>query len=139
MTPEQAAAELDGREYGEEIDLTLQDTMKLHGLVAVYGASDDNMEFVGAIFDEVGAFQGGFAYLTDKGLLKSECDDEDCPYFAKLQEKAATIEAIWDENGIDWQFKTKIKHVTFIIKENGNDFCRGIVFALADVKKWVAE
>lgn len=139
MTPYEAANKLDGCEYGKEGNPKLFAEMKREGLVAVFGGSDDNMEFVGAIHDEISCYNGGFAYLTHEGLLKSECDEGDsCPYFVKIQEKAAVIEAVWDEDGVSWQYKTKINHATFMVKEDGADFCRGIVFALADVKEWVS-
>lgn len=139
MTPQEVAAELDGCEYTKEGSKLLFASMHRFGLVAVFGASDDNMEFRGAISNEVGCYQGGFAYLTEAGLLVSECEEGDgCPYFIEIQNKGAVIEAVWDEDGISWQYKTKIKHETFMVKEDGADFCRGIVFALADVKEWVS-
>jgi hypothetical protein len=136
MTPQEAAATLDGCEYGKEGKPALFKEMKRNGLVAVYGGSDDNMEFRGAINDEVSCYQGGTAYLTSAGLLTSECEEgDDCPYFKPLKEAADKIEAVWDEDGISWQYKTEIPHVTFIVKEEGEDWCRGIVLDLAEVKQ----
>jgi len=133
MTPIDAASRLNGNEYREEGSRELFAEMKKAGLVAVYGASDDIMVFNGAIDDEVGCYNGGTAFLTSDGLLVNECEDSDCPYFLKLKQKAATIVAIWAEDPFSWTYKTSIPHETFIIKEDGEDFCRGIVFALADV------
>lgn len=134
MIKEEAAAKLDGNEYGEEGSSELFNAMKAAGLVAVYGASDDLMEFSGAIRDEVGCYNGGIAHLTSKGLLANECESDDCPHFAKAKAAAATVTAKWcEEDGISWTYETKIPHATFIIKEDGDTYCRGIVFALADV------
>jgi hypothetical protein len=134
MTPYEVAAKLDGCEYGKEGNPELFAKMKREGLVAVFGGSDDNMEFVGAIYDEVSCYQGGFAYLTSAGLLVSECDEGDnCPYFKPLKEGAAKIEAVWDEDGLSWQYKTEIPHSTFMVMEDGEEFCRGIVFDLGVV------
>jgi hypothetical protein len=107
--------------------------MKEAGLAAVFGTSDDLMEFCGAIFDEIGCWNGGNAYLTRNGLLKNECGAEDCTYYLRERQKASVIEAIWAKDDISWQYKTAISHVTFDVLEDGEVYCRGIVFALADV------
>ena len=134
MTPAEAAARLDGNEYRKEGSKELFKAMKDAGLVAVYGASDDLMEFEGAISDEVGAWNGGTAHLSRDGLIANECENDDCPHFKKALESApATIEAVWDVGGFSWQYDTAIPHAKFVIKEDGEDYCEGIVFALADV------
>lgn len=134
MTPQEAADILDGNEYREEGSPELFAAMAKDGLVAVYGASDDTMEFRGAIHDEVGCYNGGTAGLTKDGLLQNDCDDDDCPYFAKLKEKATAIKAVWDGGPISWRYETEIPHVKFLIKEDGEHYCEGIVFDLGDVK-----
>lgn len=136
MSPQELAALLTGREYPfyPSKDGSAAQA-KAAGLVVVYGASDDLMEFAGAIDDELGAYDGTTAYLTSAGLLTSDCSDAACPYFAKLKESAATIEALWcAEDGYSWTYKTEIPHATFEIIEDGEPYCRGIVFSLADVK-----
>ena len=132
MTPQEAAAKIDGNQYRAEVSPALEKTLKADGLVAVYGASDDLMEFVGAIYDEVGCYDGGTAYLTRDGLLSNACEDE-CPYFAVRKRKAATINALWDSGGFSWRYETEIPHAKFVIKEDDENYCEGIVFALADV------
>lgn len=134
MTTQDAAAALDGNEYGKEGSPELFLAMARAGLVAVYGASDDLMEFEGVIRDEVGACDGSRAFLDKRGLLQNDCQDEDCPYFKKLKEKATTITALWDTGGFSWRFETAIPHVKFVIKEDGENYCEGIVFDLGDVK-----
>lgn len=126
---------LNGREYCQEMTKEECLLAKQKGIVVVFGASDDLMEFRGAIHDEVGCYDGGFAYLTPHGLLENDCDDHECPYFEKIKAKASTIEAIWDEEGYSWIYKTQIPHETFEIMEDGEKYCRGIVFALSDVPK----
>lgn len=134
MTPAEAADRLNGNEYGNEGSSELFAEMKATGLVAVFGYSDDNMELRGAVDDEVGCWDGGKAYLTSAGLLENECDDDDCPYFAKAKQSAAIIEALWNvEEGFSWTYRTAIPHSTFVIREDDEAYCRGIVFALADV------
>ena len=95
------------------------------------------MNFYGAIYDQVGCFGGGTAYLTNKGLLENCCNDSECPYFQKIKSTASTIKAVWcEEEGEEfaWTYKTSIPHETFEILDDGDKFCKGIVFALDDVK-----
>lgn len=134
MTRDEAAAQIDGNEYGEEITKELSEAMEAAGLVAVFGASDDLMEFRGAIYDEVGCYEGGTAYLAADGLLTNECDNDECPHFERLKEAAPKIHAKWDEGGFSWRYETDIPHAKFVIKEGDENYCEGIVFTLADVK-----
>lgn len=135
MTKEELAALLTGREYRSEITKQEAAQAKADGLVVVYGASDDLMEFDGAIHDELGAYNGTTAHLTNQGLLTNDCDHDECPHYEKLKNQAATIAAGWcEEDGYSWTFSTEIPHATFEIVEDGEPYCRGIVFALADVK-----
>lgn len=131
---EAAAKKLDGGEYGKEGSPELFEDMKTAGLVAVFGASDDLMEFRGAIDDEVGAYDGGTAYLTPAGLLENDCANDRCPHFIRAQKEAAKIEALWCAGEtVSWTYETSIPHATFTINEDGEPYCVGIVFALADV------
>ena len=133
MTKEELAIQLNGREYRREITPEEEAKAKAAGLVVVFGASDDLMEFRGAIRDEVGCYDGGVAHLNADGLLVNECDDEDCPLFEKLKGKAAVIEAVWASDPYSWTFNTAIPHATFEVAEDDESYCRGIVFALSDV------
>lgn len=134
MKPAEAASQLQGNEYGKEGSKELFDAMKAAGLVAVFGASDDLMEFRGAIYDEVGAYNGATAYLDPKGLLQNDCENEECPHFTKMKESAATVTAVWaPPGGLAWRIDTDISHRKFTIIEDGEPFCEGVVFALADV------
>jgi hypothetical protein len=133
MTPNELAAQLNGREYGHEITPDEARQAKADGLVVVFGYSDDNMELRGAIDNEIDAYEGGTAYLTADGLLTNDCDNDDCPHFAKLKALAATIDAKFDSEGYTWTYETAIPHTTFEIVEGDEKYCRGIVFALADV------
>lgn len=138
MTRDELAKILDGRECGSEITRAEAKMAKESGLVVIYGASDDLAEIEGAFDDELDVSDGGFIPITKDGLLQNKCDDEDCPYFAVLVKHATTIEAVWsDETGEPaWSYRTTIPHSTFNIKSDADEdliYCRGIVFALADV------
>lgn len=134
MNTKELAAMLSGREYRKEISHNEAAAASVSGLVVVFGASDDLMEFRGAISDEIGAYEGATAYLDATGLLTNDCENDECPHFGKLKERAQTIDALWcEEDGYSWTFSTKIPHETFEILEDGEPYCRGIVFALADI------
>lgn len=78
MKKEELAAMLNGREYRNEITREEAAEAKAAGLVVVYGASDDLMEFEGAIRDELGCYDGGTAFVDKKGLLdRGQIDDGD--------------------------------------------------------------
>ena len=127
-------------EYRKERDVLTEEVLKELGelgIVVLFGASDDLMEFRGAIYDEVGCYDGGRAYLTKDGLLVNECDNDECPFFEELKGNANQIDAIWDEEGYSWIYKTNIPHETFDVIETYDDettkYCRGIIFYLKDV------
>ena len=138
MNAKELAAKLAGATYRNVISQDLAAEAKAAGLVVVYGQSDDLMEFAGAIDDELGCYDGGTALVDANGLLKErdqiEDDDELKDYFAR-EPHAKPIEALWAKEGdYSWTFKTDIPHETFEITEDGEPYCRGIVFALSDVK-----
>ena len=131
MTAEELSAFLDGREKGNEISMIEEEIAKDSDLVVVFGASDDLMEFRGAIHDEVPCYEGGIAYLNETGLLQNECDEENCPYFEKIKKEARKIEALWCQNKpTSWTYSTNIPHSKFDIREDGRVYCVGIVFSM---------
>lgn len=140
MTPQELAARLHGREYGKEITKAEAAEAKAAGLVVVFGYSDDNVELRGAIDDEVGATDGATLRITPRGLLPEwpedgmRSEDEAEAYFERRAAGFKTIEAIWcpPGEGKSWAFRTEIPHATFDVMEDGEVFCTGIVFALAD-------
>lgn len=134
MEIKELAALLNGNELYGEVTEELAKKAKESGLVIVFGASDDLMEFEGAICDEIGCYEGGTAYFNNKGLLTSECDEDNCPYFEEIKKTAKTIEACFDEEGYTFIYKTDIPHETFEIMERGEKYCRGIVFSMDSLK-----
>lgn len=125
------AKRLNGREYLEEITKDEIRQAKEAGLVVVFGYSDDNAEFVGAIDDEIGCYDGGILCFCKDGF---HWDDSRNQYTGPN-----VIEALWDvelEDGVNptWAYKTEIPHETFDIMEDGELFCRGIVFSIGDLK-----
>jgi hypothetical protein len=143
MNAYELAQKLNGMEYGTNIPKNLTDAAKQSRLVIVYGASDDLMEFEGAIYDEIGAYEGTKVRVDGEGLLpdfeqidKDQRDSKDKlrEYFRR-ENGGKEIEALWcKEPGISWTYKTEISHEQFEILEDGDIYCRGIVFSLDDCK-----
>lgn len=137
MTPKELAALLTGREIGDEITPEIAALAKKHKLVIVYGASDDLIEIAGAFVEEFGAYDGGSFKIDKQGPLpdREQIDDDDeLQAYFKREPKSKTVEALWCKEGdYSWTYKTTIPHETFEIVEDGEPYCRGIVFKLADV------
>lgn len=138
MNAKELAALLTGREYGSEITRDEEAQAKAAGLVVAFGASDDLLEFRGAIHDEVGCYGGVSAKVDRAGLIPDfdSVDKNDVgvlrDYF-KRENGGATIDAAWaGEAGYSWIISAQLPHETFEIVEDGEPYCRGIVFNLAD-------
>ena len=128
---------LDGREIGDEITDKQAAEAKEAGLVVVFGASDDLMEFRGAIYGECGACDGSAALVDGEGLLpeRGQIDDDDTlEKFFVRRKTARQIRAIWNNCTLhSWTYETDIPHATFEIVEHGTPYCRGIVFSMTEV------
>ena len=124
MTTKRLAEILDGREYMNEITPDEEDTAWRNGLVVVYGFSDDNIEFAGAIDDEIGAYCGRTVYVTPDDVYTDDTHG------------GTAITAVWCKEGFDfaWMFETDIPHETFRILEDGEHYCMGIVFSVKDLE-----
>lgn len=127
MTKKELADKLNGRACGDNFKDVLEEARE-SGLVIVTGASDDLMEFQGAIEDEGGCFDGGKVYFDRTGV------DQDG------EERANVIEAVWcdgmNSDGIpaSWTYKTDIPCERFNIWEDGELYCVGLVFSIEDLK-----
>ena len=137
MTATELAARLNGREYRNEITANEERMAKDAGLVILFGASDDLAEFSGAIDAEVGCFDGGELFLLDGSVHEfGVCS---CEHAIRADERARKrgrlIRAIWGgPEGYSWSYQTDIPHATFDVMEDGEPYCRGIVFAIADAE-----
>lgn len=127
MTAKQLAEKMNGREYPNEITPEEEKEAYCNRLVAVYGYSDDCVEFVGYIDDEVGAFGGKTLYVTQDGIVDYD------------ENEGNAITALWDASTAEgeraaWVIDTDIPHETFKIYEDGELFCIGIVFCMDDLR-----
>jgi hypothetical protein len=140
MTAEQLANKLDGcTEISDTDKLIARD----NNLIIVYGYSDDNIEFEGAIRDEVGAYGGETVFFKDGDLLH-DCD-EPCEHCSVGDDKvhAKVLTAHWSEESdgkeYSWVMEAGngINAYSFDMRENAEDdeyFCKGLVFNKEDIE-----
>lgn len=121
------ADKLNGISYGESISPSIIAEAKEAGIVIVIGASDDLIEFSGAIEDEGGCYDGGTVYFDRDGISQDDT------------ERANEIEAVWcgktaDGQEASWVYETDIPHEKFYVYEDEEIYCEGIVFSVEDLK-----
>lgn len=136
MKPSDLAAELNGREYGST-GMPFSQQAKENGLVIVTGYSDDNVEFEGAIRDEVGAYNGAEIALDAGGIIEA-CDEpcDHCDQETKITMATQKVIAKWDAEGYSWFITVEgVENVAYFdLFEDGEKHTRGAVFAKADLK-----
>ena len=134
---DQFAAALHGREYPFDLSKDEQAQAKAAGLLVIFGASDDLMEFRGLDNEEVGCYDGGSALIDAKGVLpdrESIEDDEALRDFFAREPLARKVEALWcAQDDTSWTYKTDVPHATFDIMEDGIVYCHGIVIDVVDL------
>ncbi len=130
------AKKLGTRDLGDELTEAEEAEAKEKGLVVAFGQSDDCTEFRGAIHDEVGYGQLKFSlkgkFFDDEAMqsLESLVEDGTIAEMPPIN----SIMAKWDHEDIPWQYDTAIPHATFDVMEEGELFCRAIVFSIKDLK-----
>ena len=143
ITRDEVVAALHGIEYGTEDSAKFREIFrraKEARLVIVFGYSDDNVEFRGAIDDEVGVGERAIIKLTPNGLLFNPCDKGDrCPNFKLVEQSIPTtpMYVFWCREAtpeIAWTYDIEVPHSTFDVMEDAEIFCRGIVFSLDDIR-----
>lgn len=132
MTKESLAALLGAREYGSEITEAEEAEAKAAGLLVIFGASDDLTELRGALSDEAGAWEGATHRIDAKGFVPDweslDHDDEaECADYFKRKGSGVEIRARWNADGYSWLIEADVPHAPFVIMEDGEVYCRGIV------------
>ena len=139
--PEEArelAERLNGTEYPLQIPSILEHDIRDAGLVVVFGESDDIIQFRGAIHGEglMSDVEDTF-FLDPAGLLpryEEVFDEEEAGMFFLRKAKAQAIQAIWNSGSSEdpacWRYLTDIPHASFDILENGEIYCRALVFSI---------
>ena len=132
MDIKEFAKSISGKEYYPQFTKEEIAIARENGFVIVYGASDDLMEFEGAIQDEGGCFVGGKVFFNRNEVCQDSEKEKDYPNW---------INAVWcggekDKVGqeITWTYETETPHETFMIYEDGEPYCRGIVLSIDDVR-----
>ena len=120
ITARQLAQIIDGREYLQEILPEEEVEAGENGLVVVFGYSDDCIEFRGAIDDEWGAYEGVTLNINSD--------------FEFVKESPNEVNARWNHNNVPWTIESNIPHENFMIYEDNEPFCQGIVFSVDDLK-----
>lgn len=138
MTKEEFAALITGREYRKEITRAEAAQAKAAGLLVIYGASDDLLEFDGAFRDELGAYNGTTARFHAGGTLPAwedldKDDESEAEAYFVHKAKACTVTASWDTDGYSWVISTDLPHATFEVLDDGEKYCRGIVVSVTDL------
>jgi len=142
VTPKQLAERLNNIEYGEKFSQIILDDAKTFGLVIVTGASDDLIEFDGAAYEEFSAYGGALIPVGNDGEPIFGCEEpcNHCQAVVDQENAKINIDAKWNENGYSWFLDINLpadKYAAFNVMEDGETYCRGIVFAIEDIVKGV--
>lgn len=109
----------------------------LGNIVIIHGHSDDLIMAVGAIDDDFGCYNGGEASISPNGFLQIfddvEHEEDDCQQYFEDKKNSKPIKINWCKDGLTWSFETEINHGTFDIIEDGEVFCRAIVFDISEL------
>jgi len=145
MKKEELALMLNGRNRRDDMTKDEDRIAMESGLVVIFGASDDLVEFRGAIYDEIGAYEGTDFIIATPGMEIPVDEDEETYRKAKeleplgIEDESITtknrFKALWcpEELECSWLIKTDLPHAPFDIMEDGELFCRGLVIEVADL------
>ena len=129
-------------EYGDDIPANADKLAETIGAAIIYGYSDDGVMVDGVVSDQGSAYDSNTLWLDRKGFLPINEDltlqnDEpatvdECREIVKRFDSAVKLKAIWGDTGLAWRYETEVEHCTFEIREDGEVWCRGIVFLLPE-------
>jgi len=135
MTKEQLAAMLKRSKYPLSLTNDLRKQAKENGLLVVYGASDDLIEFDGCFRDELGCGDKTSVLINRTGALDPDFEDDESSiehaFFMKYTSKE--IVTIFGDGEYTWQYKTDIPHASFDIIDNDNLYCKAMVINVDDI------
>ena len=120
------ADELNGRQYLEEMTRAEVTQAQADGLLVLFGRSDDLVEARGFFDDEIGICEG-LIRLHARGFLEEHghCECRFCGY-EKLA-KALPAITVKQDRDIMWTLTTGVPSESFVVKDDGEDYCRGLV------------
>jgi|TARA_B110000196_G_scaffold302154_1_gene296890 hypothetical protein len=137
-TVKSIASELDGVEYPLYSNHPIFEKAKEAGVVVVFGSSDDMVIVAGAVKDDDYVYQTGKRLLGTEGFIFGAGDidtDEGLENYLTHKKAAKSILVKWaSEDELSWTYETEVPHETFYIMEDGERYCRGIVFHVDKLK-----
>lgn len=135
LTKEDIAEIINGRQYRDEIPEELKDHKDFKKFMICYFASDDLFETDGFNREEIGMYGGGDAHFNHGGLFLD---------FDELLAEEVIINSDWflkvsvqDADNVDggfYKFTSDVNNVPFFIMEDGEKYCRGLVFDASILK-----
>lgn len=125
ITKEQLAAQINGRQYRDELTRKESEQAETSNLLVIYGASDDLLEFRGMIEDEAGAWDGTKVWVTKDRDIKEK----------KPSDKSFEVRALWCVDGktSPWHIEVDVPYAEFLIMEDDDTFCRGVVVDFTEI------
>jgi hypothetical protein len=141
MKAEKLANQLNGREHGNELANKEIKEAEENGLVIMVGNSDDRVMVYGFIDTELYGYETFSSYLYKNNFTEYFEGCEDCNLMQLRIKDCIEFKAVNDPEDKDgnilatWLIETDLKHYTFDIMEDGDLYCRGIVFSMEEVKK----
>ena len=121
MNTKEWAEKLNNIEYPADEIWDMRKQFEEDGVVVVYGASDDLIEFEGAIQDEGDCYNDKVFYLNKEGLTTS---------YSKNY-----VKVTHPHNGtVQFNYETNIPCEWFDVMEDGELYCKGFVFNINDLK-----
>lgn len=121
MNTKEWAEKLNNIEYPADEIWDMRKEFKEDGVVVVYGASDDLIEFEGAISDEGDCYNDEVFYLNKEGLTTS---------YSKNYVKVTHPH----DGTVQFNYETNIPCEWFNVVEDGELYCKGFVFNINDLK-----
>jgi hypothetical protein len=124
-------------EYGQDTPKAALNLAHQIEAAIIYGYSYDGILVEGTVADQARAYGGGKFYVDDRGFLPLNPDltlgEEvttlnECRKLVRRFNRSVKVEAIEEQDGYYWQYKTDWPHRTFEITKDGEPWCRGIVF-----------
>jgi hypothetical protein len=144
LKAKQLARFLNGREIGEEISKEEEAAAKRDNLVVVFGYSDDGVEFRGAIHDETSAWEGRGIAVFNGNLVDQDSREMDGDkqvfekYGVKFPSPDFVVKVVWSPKDLDASWSITVQGAEghhFDIFEDGDLYCRGVVFVMPEVSK----
>ena len=121
MNIKEWAKKLNNIEYPADEIWDMRKQFEEDGVVVVYGASDDLIEFEGAIQDEGDCYDDKVFYLNKEGLTTS---------YSKNYVKVTHPH----DGTVQFNYETNIPCEWFDVVEDGELYCKGFVFNINDLK-----